>query len=97
MFTQLVSSLLRSSFMVLYIHRKWMTYQGQEKKGVGNESPGPPPCSVHTARELRWTSSSFMVLYDHRNRMVYWGQEKKGVGNESPGPPPCSVHTAPEL
>ena len=30
-----------------------MTYQGQGKKGVGNERPGPPPCSVHTARELQ--------------------------------------------
>ena len=53
MFTQLLNSVLRSSFMVLYIHRKWMTYQGQGKKGVGNERPGPPPCSVHTARELQ--------------------------------------------
>ena len=41
---------MSSSFM-LYVHRNCRAYQGRAKNGVGNESPGPLPCSVHTARE----------------------------------------------
>ena len=40
-----VEYILKSSFVVLYVHRKSMAYWGRGENGIGNESPGPPPCS----------------------------------------------------
>ena len=43
-----------SSFMALYVHGNYGllgTGEEQGKSGIGNESPGPPPCS-HSSRTL---------------------------------------------
>ena len=33
------------SFVVLYVHRNRIAYWGRGQSGIGNEGPGPSPCS----------------------------------------------------